>query len=96
MAHSNLGLTYGRQGKMDDAMREYKEAPKIDPTDSAVHGSLGSVYDQQGKMDDAIREYKEALRIDPNDSTARGSLARTIVSKARLTKPDGNAEKPWG
>lgn len=60
--HTQLGVKYWEQGRSDDAIREYKEALRIDPNYALARSNLGHIYDQQGRLDDAIREWEETLR----------------------------------
>jgi tetratricopeptide (TPR) repeat protein len=89
VAHTNLGNAYKNQGKIDDAIGEYKEALRLDPGLALAHNNLGSAYRDQGKIDDAIGEYKEALRIDPNLAEAHNNLGATYHGQGRLDNAIG-------
>ena len=65
-AHYNLASAFWGQGKLDDAIAEYREAIRLNPNDAGAHNNLASAFQDQDKLDDAIVEYREAIRIDPN------------------------------
>jgi serine/threonine protein kinase/Flp pilus assembly protein TadD len=80
----NLGITYQRQGNLDAAIVELKEALRLDPNDANAHHALGAIYADQGKIDAAIGEYKEALRLDPNDTGMHCNLGNAYREKSNL------------
>ena len=43
------GRGYGQQGRIDEAIREYQAALRINPDDAEAHYNLGVVYGQQGR-----------------------------------------------
>ena len=58
-------MVYTQQGRLDEAIREYQAALRINPDDADAYFSLGAIYTQQGRTDEAIREYQAALRVNP-------------------------------
>ena len=59
---------------MDEAMREYQAALRINPDYSDAHNNLGVVYWQRGRLDEAKREFQTALRLNPRYVAARNNL----------------------
>ncbi len=84
--HFNRGLTYGQQGCLDKAIREYQAALRINPNLAGVHLNLGGVYYQQGHLDEAIREFQAALRINPDYADAHYNLGLAYADQARIDK----------
>ncbi len=83
-AHESLGIIYySEKGTYDDAIRECKEALRIDPKLVNNHNILGNIYKRNGSFDDAIREYKKALRIDPNYDLAHMNLGYSYKEQSR-------------
>jgi len=56
------GYKHQEEGRLDEAIREYLEALRVDPNFALARSNLGVVYKQQGKMDDAIQQWEETLR----------------------------------
>ena len=77
--HFNLGIILTDQGKVDDAIIEYKKAIKLDQNYVAARINLGLAFQTQGKIDDAAREIRKAIELDkdPKDAwNSRGSGQR--------------------
>ena len=72
--HSYRGLAYYRQGKLDEAIAEYKKALTINPDDAKTHGNLGVAYGEQGKYDLEIASFQKVIAINPDDAEAHYNL----------------------
>ena len=59
-----LGFTYRDQGKLDDAIAQYKLAIQNDTYVGDCYYRLGGIYRDQGRLDDAIAQYKLAIQND--------------------------------
>ncbi|HBI22910.1 MAG TPA: hypothetical protein DDX84_01565 [Nitrospiraceae bacterium] len=86
MAHNNLGNVYEKQGRLDEAIKEYLIALKIKPDDAEIHNNLGVVYYEQSRVDDAIKEYLTALKIKPDYGDAHYNLALVYHGQGRLNE----------
>jgi tetratricopeptide (TPR) repeat protein len=64
--HYNQGVVYAKEGRFQDAEREYLHALRIDPTDADVHFNLGILYDQSLKNKaKAVLHYRTYLKLNP-------------------------------
>lgn len=94
-AHFNLANTYLRQGKAQDAMREYEKSASLAPTKlikKAIYHNMGTIYYVSAQYENAINSYKESLRTDPNDNRVRYNLA---MAQYMLKKnPQQKSQKP--
>ena len=69
IAHNNLGVSYERQGKIDAAVEEYREALRIKPDYSDARGNLAS----------ALRaRYEQTVSLHPDDPVAHYGLAASL------------------
>jgi tetratricopeptide (TPR) repeat protein len=69
-AFQNLAFSENARGKHDDAIRDYTEALRLDPTLAFAHSARGALYDDKGDRDKAFSDYSEAIRLDPNENRA--------------------------
>lgn len=102
MAHYNLGNLYGRQGKLDEAVRQYEAALRAEPNYADAQNNLGTVLLRQGHFDEAIAHHAAAARIRPeylycfNLANALASGGRSAEATARYQQalqldPDSSA-----
>ena len=82
-AHFNLGVTYGRQGRLNEAVCELQSALRINPDHVDAHYNLGIALEKQGRLDKAIREFQAALRITPNFAAAHLNLGLVYGQQGR-------------
>jgi tetratricopeptide (TPR) repeat protein len=60
----DLGIVDAEAGHNENALREMKEAARLDPEDVNVHWRLGRLYRLMGKHDDAKAEFFKASQIN--------------------------------
>ena len=84
-AHYNLGVGLKDQGRLDEAIAEYREALHIKSGLQEAHFALGKALYDQGKIDAALAEYREALRINPHDVVLHNNLG--VASRMRESWP---------
>lgn len=86
MTHNNLGIVYAEQGRLPEAIAEFKASLRIKPDHGKAHMNLGNVLRQMpGRMADAITEYQIALQFEPNLMLAHKNLAIALAQNpARL------------
>jgi tetratricopeptide (TPR) repeat protein len=78
-AHNNLGVAYGRAGRIKDAARAYRNAIEADPHLPAPHANLAQIYMRQGKREKALDHFEKAVRLDPQNAHYRYFLGRTLA-----------------
>ena len=69
---------------LDDAMKEYKQAIKLDPDYETPHSNLAVGLVQKGDLKGAEREAREALRIAPNSASAHNNLAGVYFKQKKM------------
>lgn len=65
-AYNGLGFAYYKQGRNDEAIREYLTAIKFRFDNAEAHNNLGIVYSNIGRYDEAIFELKTAIMLKPD------------------------------
>ena len=54
VAHNNLGVALADQGRLEEAISQYREAIRLKDDNSEAHNNLGIALAAQGKLDEAI------------------------------------------
>jgi tetratricopeptide (TPR) repeat protein len=80
-----LADALSQQGRLDDAVTQYREAIRIKKDLPDAHNNLGVALREKGQLDEAIAEYREALRLNPDPALARFNL-RPAEQMAELSK----------
>ena len=93
MAHSNLGLLLGNEGRMEEAMEHYHKAIQINPNFSEALDNLGNALAAQGRFDEAIENYRQAIQINPNYATAPYNLGAALAAQGRFEEAIQNYYK---
>ena len=84
LVRNNLGRALAAQGRVDEAVAEYREALRIDPRHAATLSKLGNALADQGRFEEAAREYAAALEADPRDHKTRNNYARVLLKLGRV------------
>jgi Ca-activated chloride channel family protein len=79
--HFNLGDALHKQGKFDEAIKEYGHV--LGPTEqkstrSSAYYNVGNSYMKEQRYQDAVQSYVESLKLDPNDEDARYNLSYAL------------------
>jgi tetratricopeptide (TPR) repeat protein len=79
-----LGDLLVTEGRIDEAITQYRKAIAADPKYPIPHNDLAVALQRKGRLDEAIAELNEALRLDPGYTLARKNLE--AVRAARRSK----------
>lgn len=83
LIYNALGYAYFAQEQYDLAIRNYKEALKIEPGYVTVMNNLGHSYEKKQLVNQALELYEEALKLEPKNQTAKrryDSLKKRVVA----------------
>ncbi|HXB59113.1 MAG TPA: tetratricopeptide repeat protein [Candidatus Acidoferrales bacterium] len=85
-SRSNYGDALSSDGRTDDAIQQYQQAIKLDPSYSQAHYNLGNALIKNGAVDEAIVQYQEALKLDRGAATAQdhNNLGMALLQKGQL------------
>jgi len=87
--HNGLGYVLARQGRLDDAVAEFRKAIDVDPKFTPAYNNLAEALATQGKLEEAERYYKRSLAEKPSAAVYN---ALGIVLR-RLGKTDEAADQ---
>jgi len=65
--HFDYGSALQKEGKLDEAIEQYKLALQFDPRYAAAHMDIGGALSGQAKFDAAVPHMETALRLQPNN-----------------------------
>jgi Flp pilus assembly protein TadD len=82
-AWNNLGMAAARQGRIEEAIANYRTAIASAPLLAAPHNNLGGLYLEQGQVAEALGALETAARLDPSGPHIQYNLAL-----ARLRRGD--------
>jgi len=83
----DVALDLGREGKLDEAIPEFRKALAMQPGDARAHYYLALALDRHGDTEEAIAEFRRALEADPttfNAPTIRADLALVLARTGRV------------
>jgi tetratricopeptide (TPR) repeat protein len=88
------GEAYESQGRLDVAVREYKEVLSLQPNRPGVHYRIGRTLLARAKQStddkvsepDALNEFEEELRLDPTNANAAYEAGEIHRKSARLDR----------
>jgi hypothetical protein len=85
LAHYNLGNDFRRQGRIADAVGEYRTAIHLHPSFDWSHNNLGlCLATLPGGQEEAASEFREALRLRPQFPEAHANLANVQAAGGNL------------
>ncbi len=76
--HIERAQSLERQGRLDEAMLEFKRAVEADPSISAAHNSLGQHYMRKGLLTKAADEFHAAVLLS-SDYESHFNLGRALA-----------------
>lgn len=83
--YNAMGFAYFAQEQYDIAIRQYKEALKLEPNYVTALNNLGHAYEKKKLVTQAVETYDEVLKYDPKNDTAKRrseSLRKRLVTSS--------------
>jgi tetratricopeptide (TPR) repeat protein len=84
-----LGFVLSRQGRIDDAIAQFREAIRANPKYAAAYNNLAENLVKQGKLEEALSYYGTSLTQEPS-AVVYNSLGVVLM---RLGRTDEAAEQ---
>ncbi|HEV3448386.1 MAG TPA: tetratricopeptide repeat protein [Gemmataceae bacterium] len=78
-ARHGLGIAYRDAGRLDEAVEQFKEALRIEPTYDRCDIQLFAILGKQGKIEEAVSHFKSALRFRPDNAHAQLEVAIFLI-----------------
>jgi serine/threonine protein kinase/tetratricopeptide (TPR) repeat protein len=81
---SNLGVALAEQGKLSEAIAEYRAAIRLVRDLATAHSNLANALLNAGKLDEGIAEYRAAIRLQPGYAEAHNNLGNALRNLGKL------------
>jgi tetratricopeptide (TPR) repeat protein len=84
------GASLKRDGKLEEALKQYREAARLYPDDPIARYNLGVTLVQQGKLAEAREQFAITLRLSPGDAEAGSNLraVEQLLAKRAAEVPE--------
>jgi tetratricopeptide (TPR) repeat protein len=82
--HVNLGMVAYEQGRIEEAITEYRMALEVRPNDAEAHYRLGLALTNRDKTIEAMAHFRMALQLKPDYVNARQSLDQAREKAKKL------------
>ena len=82
--HFDRGVAHGKEGHLDLAILDLKEAARIAPEDAEVHYNLGLALGLRGQLHDALAHFSRATRLKPDYAEAHFNTGVVMVRLGRI------------
>jgi tetratricopeptide (TPR) repeat protein len=83
-AHYGLGSALDRQGHVDEAISEYREALREKSDYAEAHNNLGIDLAKQGHLSEAMNQFLAALKIKPGYADPHNNIGTTLEKQGRF------------
>lgn len=81
--HRRLAMAFYGNRRFEEAVREFREALRLDPTDVRALTGLGEALLDLDRLPEAERAFQEALRLSPENAGAHNSLGIVYALEGR-------------
>ncbi len=83
---NKIGVAYHHLFALDEAMKDYKMAVKLDPHYAGAYNNLGAVYHGKREFALAVKAYKRSLKYQPHAAVTYCNLATTYFAESKYKK----------
>ena len=80
------GVAYFNQQKYDLALKDFKNAYKINPYHVHVLNNLATSYQMRGDSEKANKYYRDVFKVNPNFKETRVNLAAILYNEKKYTE----------
>ena len=77
-------LRHQHQGKLNEAIRLYKQVLALTPNHAEAWNNLGVALATQGQVEGALTAFSKATVVDPSSAEARNNLGLALAGQGRV------------
>jgi cytochrome c-type biogenesis protein CcmH/NrfG len=89
-AHENLGWWLHKEGRMKEAVHQYREALRLEPGNSTANLHLGVAMGEQGYYREAESHFRRALDLYPENAPAHYNLGMVLSLTGRRKEAESH------
>ncbi len=83
--HLRLATIYEANGAFGAALKEYREALRLNPRSAQAHFGIGNVYLKSRNHHEAEKHYLKAIELDPTKGVFYNNLGWVYIETGRYT-----------
>ena len=83
VARDNLGVALEQDGRLAEAVEQYRVAAQLEPDRFQGHHNLANALDRLGQPAAALAEHREAVRISPDTQFLHHVLGLSLVTAGK-------------
>ena len=84
--NSNLGAILQKEGKLDEALKYYQTAEKLNPSSTTIRLNIGTLYQQKKDYASALSAYNSILALEPNNIEANMYKAQLLAESGEKSE----------
>jgi tetratricopeptide (TPR) repeat protein len=81
--HYNLGIALQAEGKILQAIENYRQAVLLQPDFAEAHDNLGTALQDEGRLEDAVASHRRAISLKPGLAGAHFNIGNALQKLAR-------------
>jgi predicted membrane-bound spermidine synthase len=82
--HNVLALSQASAGNMEVAIREFREALRLDPASATTHWHLGAALASHGAPAEALAHLQRSVALDPSNEAAHNDVGAVLLRQGRV------------
>jgi len=83
-AYYNLGIIYGKKGRIPEALAAYQNALALRPDMVEAHNNAGLILQRMGRIGEAEASFRKAIAADNKYCQAYNNLAQLFARQGRM------------
>ncbi|MCB1068878.1 MAG: tetratricopeptide repeat protein [Kiritimatiellae bacterium] len=84
LSHHQLGNLLMVQGRLEEALYQFRETLKLDPYRAESQSNIGLILMQQGRKEEGLASFEKALSLQPGNGLILRNLALAYLSNQDL------------
>ncbi len=92
-AHLEAGIAFQENGQPGEAIAEFDEVIRLDPTLANAFTDRGFNYFQLGQVERAVQDFDEAIRLQPQFAVAYANRAQAYTFLGRDKEAENDVDR---